>query len=165
MAAHPETSPRRYCGIEHHGMRLLRAPREGWNDGEAIYLFIFLFFFFFFFEQSFEQVAKREKAHGDSIWSVTWRDKYIVSGSVNGHVKAWTESLEPHADYAASSLSVVSVASTGKRTSLYAPLFARVRACSCPLWTLIVVLLLLFLTDSLFFSSSLSCRRHFKYFG
>lgn len=64
---------------------------------------------------AFEQVARREKAHGDSIWTVAWKDKYIVSGAANGTVKSWNEALEPCAEFQASTLSVVSVASTGKR--------------------------------------------------
>ena len=66
--------------------------------------------------QSFEQVAKKERAHGDSVWCAAWKNKYIISGSINGHVKAWTESLEEVADFPASALSVIGVASNGKRT-------------------------------------------------
>jgi len=64
--------------------------------------------------QSFETLVKKEKAHADSIWSVAWRNKYIVTGSVDGHVKAWSpDQLDLKNDFYGSPLAVVSVVSTG----------------------------------------------------
>jgi WD repeat-containing protein 61 len=58
-------------------------------------------------------VKKEEKAHNDSVWTVAWKNKYIVTGSTDGKVKCWTEGLEKVSEMNASALSIVSVATTG----------------------------------------------------